>query len=77
MTEVKSLKEILNKDWDATGQKVNYEKSKIFLSKYIHHRHKKLLKSILKVGDLKAKDKYLGSPLLLSRSRMTDFSYLG
>lgn len=70
------FKNILNQYYEATGQNIDYDKSRMFLRKWINHKHKKLLISILKVGHMSNKEKYLGSPILLTNSRMNDFSFL-
>lgn len=59
LEETKNIKEILNEHCEPTGQKGNYDKSKIFFRKWIHHKHIKFLKSILKESYMSNKEKYL------------------
>ena len=58
------------------GQSINKSKSGVFFSKHTHPSHRRHIKEILQLKNLKETAMYLGAPLILSRSPSLDFSYL-
>lgn len=57
-------------------QSINKSKSRVFFSKHTHPSHRRHIKEILQLKNLKENVMYLGAPLILSRSLPLDFSYL-
>ncbi|XP_028550871.1 uncharacterized protein LOC114579679 [Dendrobium catenatum] len=72
---VKKEKEILNRYYKCTGQRINIQKSSILFGKSVKRKRKKRLSKILKfkvVQELK----YLGINIMQRRSARMDFSHL-
>ncbi|KAL5717241.1 hypothetical protein ACHQM5_010283 [Ranunculus cassubicifolius] len=74
--EVHNLMDILKVYCKATGQSVNYNKSSMFFSKNVHHRHQKILLGMFKMKMFDEGEKYLGVPILFERSKTQTFNFL-
>jgi len=67
---------ILNQYQEASGQKVNLDKSEFILSKKMHNDSKADIKQILQMKHLDSFSKYLGFPTVLGRSKRQVFDYV-
>ncbi|CAL1413942.1 unnamed protein product [Linum trigynum] len=76
LQECENLLEVLNEYEELSGQKVNLAKSAVCFSKNIWLPDQEFLAQILGVGAVGVHDKYLGLPMLFSRSKMDTFRYL-
>jgi hypothetical protein len=70
------IKECLTKYCEASGQKVNLEKSSIFFSKRCNQTIRDNIKSITQVENESLNEKYLGLPNEVGRSTNGAFKYL-
>ncbi|KAL0000485.1 hypothetical protein SO802_014266 [Lithocarpus litseifolius] len=70
------LVRVLNKYCRWSGQKINFNKSGVFFSRHTQLQHRRSIKSILNIKNLKKDAVYLGAPLLLSRAPTKDFAFL-
>ncbi|KAK9990862.1 hypothetical protein SO802_025847 [Lithocarpus litseifolius] len=70
------LVRVLNKYCRWSGQRINFNKSGVFFSRHTQLQHRRSIKSILNIKNLKKDAVYLGAPLLLSRAPTKDFAFL-
>ena len=71
-----NINAMLEKYYSWSGKITNKSKSGVFFSKHTHPSHRRHIKEILQLKNLKETAMYLGAPLILSRSPSLDFSYL-
>jgi hypothetical protein len=74
--EGKAIKTILDQYQEASGQRVNLDKSDMFFSPNISLEAKKLFQDQLPVNISDCINKYLGMPTHFGRSKEQDFSFL-
>jgi hypothetical protein len=70
------IKELLERYCNASGQRINLDKSSIFFSKNCAEACHLAIKTILNVGSETLNEKYLGMPSDVGRSRNGVFKYL-
>ena len=59
-----------------TGQTINYSKSGVQYSQNIPNRHRRMIRNILKIKEMRDKEKYLGTPLFLGHTKIVMFDDL-
>lgn len=70
-----ALKEILRTYEEASGQKVNYQKSSVFFGTGCDENAKNEAQQILQVGVEALNERYLGLPTVVGRSKEGYFKY--
>jgi hypothetical protein len=70
------IKMLLNAYCDASGQRINYEKSSIFFSKKCSNNLKEAVKEKIHVSNEALTERYLGLPTDVGRSKGGAFKYL-
>lgn len=73
LAEARNLLNTINTFSAASGQMIKFKKSGIFFNKSMPNRFGKMLMRILKVQKISISDNYLGTPLLIGRSKMKYF----
>jgi hypothetical protein len=73
---VNTLKDVLNKYCDASGQRVNLQKSSVFFGYKCLGSVKQAVKAALEVNNEYLQDSYLGMPTEIARSAMASFKFL-
>jgi hypothetical protein len=73
---VESLKSVLNTYCEASGQKVNLQKSSVFFGKRCPEEVRSLVKGKLEVTNEILQDTYLGMPTEIARSSTASFKFL-
>lgn len=53
----------------ASCQLINFEKSGIFFSKKVQHKHQRIMSKLLKIKYISLKDPYLASPIFMDKSK--------
>ena len=74
--EAHNIVNVLDKYCIWSGQCLKNKKSGIIFSKHTSNQHRRAIKDILQVKELKKDSVYLGAPLFLSRAPSSDFAYL-
>ena len=74
--EGKEILEILKAYEQASGQRINYDKSELSFSQNVLSSRIYLLEEVLAVKAVERHDRYLGLPTLLGRSKTQMFDYV-
>jgi hypothetical protein len=74
--EATSLRSIIEQYCNASGQRVNYDKSSIYFGKKVSRQKKLEIKGILDVSSETLNEKYLGLPSDVGRSKNGTFAFL-
>lgn len=67
---------MLNIYEQASGQRINLQKSSVAFSKNVHSDLQTHLATILEVSCVQEHDRYLGLPIHVGRSKSASFAYL-
>lgn len=70
------VREILKKYCDASGQRINTDKSSIYFSKHVSEGLRTDIKNVLDVQNESLSEKYLGLPTDVGKSKEGCFRYL-
>lgn len=70
------LVKVLDKYYSWSGQAINKNKSEMFFSQHTQRHNRRLVKSILRVKNLKKDVIYLGASMFLSKAPSKDFTFL-
>jgi hypothetical protein len=73
---VSTLKEVLNKYCDASGQRINLQKYYVFFGHKCVDPIKQRVKASLEVGNEVLQDSYLGMPTEVARAASASFKFL-
>ena len=76
LQECRNIVDILNQYEAASGQKINYEKSKVSFSKGVSAEQQEELMGVLKMRQVDSHCKYLGLPTVVGRSKEVMFTTL-
>ncbi|KAL5706035.1 hypothetical protein ACHQM5_024250 [Ranunculus cassubicifolius] len=76
LDEAHEILQTLNQFASITGQTINYDKSSAHYSKNFPPRHKRMIRRILKIKEMKDTERYLGTPLFLGHTKMEMFDDL-
>lgn len=78
LDDVRSIQEILRKFEQASGKKINSEKTTFFFSptRMFLNWKKELVKNLLGVPKIKEYEKYLGLPIVVGRNKKASLNYI-
>ena len=76
MADLQAMQDILALYKEASGQKLNHEKTTIFFSKAVHEDTKVLISNFLQVPEVKEYENYLALPAVVGRKRKASLNYI-
>ena len=76
LTDLQAIQDILSLYEQASGQKLNREKTTIFFSKAVNEDTKAQIMDFLQVPEVKEYEKYLGLPAVVGRNRKASLNFI-
>ena len=76
MADLQAIQDILSFYEQASGQKLNREKTTIFFSKAVNEDTKAQISDFLQVPEVKEYEKYLGLPVVVGRNRKASLNFI-
>ena len=76
MADLQPIQDILALYEEASGQKLNHEKTTICFSKAVKEDTKALISDFLQVPEVKEYENYLGLPAMVGRKRKASLNYI-
>ena len=76
MSDLLAVQDILSLYEEASGQKLNQEKTNIFLSKAVKEKTKAEISNFLQVPEVREYEKYLGLPAVVGRNRRASLNFI-
>ena len=76
LTDLQAIQDILSLYEQASGQKLNQEKTTIFFSKAVNEDTKAQITNFLQVPEVKEYEKYLGLPVVVGRNRKASLNFI-
>ncbi|WCJ29809.1 Retrovirus-related Pol polyprotein from type-1 retrotransposable element R2 [Euphorbia peplus] len=76
MDECHSIKQILSCYENASGQRINFDKTEIIFSKNVSSEMRANIRNFLEVKEVDSFQRYLGMPSLIGRSKKQIFSFI-
>ena len=76
MGDVEKIQEILGKYEQASGQKINLDKTTLFFSNNASNATKEEIKNLLGVSEIKEYERYLGLPAVVGRKKKASLNFI-
>ena len=76
MLDLLVVQDILSLYEEASGQKLNWEKTNIFFSKVVNEETKAEISNFLQVPEVREYEKYLGLPAMVGRNRKASLNFI-